>query len=62
MTKRLLAISPVNLALCVIALFVSCSGLVATAFVNASSAAEGTRHAPTIDELLTIKSISGAQL
>lgn len=55
MTKRTFA-SPTVLALCVM-LFV-----LAGAFASATSDSSANLHVPTIDELLTIKTIGGAQI
>ena len=63
MIRRLLPNLAVNVTLCLMALFVSASALAAAAYAGrALPADDSSRHVPTIDELLTIKSIGGAQI
>jgi len=62
MIKRMLASLRGNLILCLMLLLICVEAVAATVIDGSMTLSDASRHVPTIDELLTIKSVGGAQI
>ena len=62
MIKRMFASLSGNLILCLMLLLICVGAVAATAVDGSTTLSDASRHVPTIDELLTIKSVGSAQI